>query len=151
MLLMTTNIIILNIDHQSHWLPLWQGYLEFYESTLASDVTYKTFARLSDPLEFDMGGYIAFDGDEAVGIVHYIVHRTCWSDKDICYLQDLFVAPNYRKGGIGRALIEEVASFARDHDLLKVYWQTQTNNKTARRLYDNIAQDSGFMVYKMDI
>jgi len=145
------NIRSLQNNEFAHWLPLWRGYLEFYESTLPPEITANTFARLCDPAVKDMGGYIAFDGDVAVGIVHYIIHKTCWSDKDVCYLQDLFVAKDARAGGIGRALIEKVADFARKNNLMKVYWQTQETNKTAQILYDKMAGPSEFNVYNLKL
>lgn len=148
---MTLEIRNLLLSDREVWLPLWAGYLEFYESILVDEVTQYTFARLCDPNETQMGGFIAFDGEDAVGIVHYVIHKTCWSDKDVCYLQDLFVAPNCRKGGVGRTLIEKVHEYACENNLYKTYWQTHNTNETARKLYDKVAQDSGFIVYKMDI
>ena len=66
-----------------------------------------------------MGGFLARDDDgAAIGLVHWIVHRSCWTVGDYCYLQDLFVAPGRRGGGIGRRLIDAVADKARGARLL---------------------------------
>ena len=59
--------------HFTQWLPLWHGYLEFYKSSLAPEITDIVFKRLCDPDEKNMGGFIAFDGANAIGLVHYIV------------------------------------------------------------------------------
>ena len=75
-----------------------------------------------------MGGFIATDDDEAVGIVHWITHRSCWTIGDYCYLQDLFVAPGRRGGGIGRKLIETVYDKARALGCSRVYWLTHETN-----------------------
>ena len=142
------NIYLCN---KSQWLPLWHGYLEFYKSSLAPEITDIVFERLCDPDEKNMGGFLAFDGDRAIGLVHYIVHRNTWSAKDVCYLEDLFVDPNVRGGGVGRALINAVADFARENDLRHVYWQTQKTNERAQILYEKMAGPSEFIVYKMNI
>ncbi len=63
-------------------------------------------------------------------------------------MQDLFADPNVRGEGIGRKLIEAVYALAKDADCEQVYWMTQNHNKTARLLYDRIADDNGFMVYE---
>ena len=55
----------------------------------------------------------AYAGGQLVGIVHYLYHRSCWTVGDYCYLQDLFVAPDMRGGGIGRKLIAAVEQAAR--------------------------------------
>jgi len=133
------------------WLSLWNGYLEFYKSSLAPEVTDIVFNRLCDPAEKNMGGFLAFDGDIAIGLVHYIVHRGTWSVNDVCYLEDLFVGPNVRGGGVGRALINAVADFARESDLRHVYWQTQKTNERAQILYEKMAGPSEFIVYKMSL
>ena len=51
------------------------------------------------------------DGRPA-GLVHYLYHRTCWSQANNCYLQDLFADPDIRGRGVGAALIEAVRQAA---------------------------------------
>jgi GNAT superfamily N-acetyltransferase len=130
------------------WYPLWQGYLTFYQASVAEEVTRLTFARLTggkDP----MGGFIARDAaGDAVGVTHWITHRSCWTAGDYCYLQDLFVAPGARKGGVGRALIEAVYDKARTLGCSRVHWLTQDSNRTAQRLYEEVADRSGFIQYR---
>ena len=65
-----------------------------------------------------------------------------------CYLQDLFTEEAARGGGVGRALIEAVYERARAAGLKRVYWQTHETNATAMRLYDGVAERSGFVVYR---
>jgi GNAT superfamily N-acetyltransferase len=90
----------------------------------------------------------AYAGERLVGIVHYLYHRSCWSAGDYCYLQDLFVAPDRRGGGIGRKLIAAVEQAARDAGASRVYWTTHETNATARALYDKVAERSGFIQYR---
>jgi len=44
-------------------------------------------------------------------------------------------------------LIEAVYSSARAHGLQRVYWQTHESNAAGRRLYDQVADNEGFIVY----
>jgi GNAT superfamily N-acetyltransferase len=130
------------------WEPLWQGYLAFYEASVAPDVTALTFARLTGGDE-PMGGFVSLDAaGRIVGIVHWITHRSCWTAGDYCYLQDLFVTPDLRGGGHGRALIEAVYDKASSLGCSRVHWLTQETNTTAMQLYDRIATRSGFIQYR---
>ena len=65
-----------------------------------------------------------------------------------CYLQDLFTREGLRGKGIGRALIEAVYERARQDAAERVYWQTHETNATAMKLYDQVAERSGFVVYR---
>ncbi len=133
------------------WLPLWHGYLAFYEASLPPQVDDTTFARLTGQAE-PMGGFLSVDeAGRAIGLVHWITHRTCWSEKRTCYLQDLFVAPDVRGGGHGRALIEAVYEKAAAMDCQRVYWLTQETNTAAQALYDRIAAKSGYIVYRKEL
>jgi GNAT superfamily N-acetyltransferase len=69
----------------------------------------------------------------------------------VCYLQDLFTAPDARGQGVGRALIGAVADWARGQDCGRLYWATQESNATARRLYEQVATNDGFILYKMPL
>ena len=83
------------------------GYLDFYKTTLPQQTYDTTWARLHDPSRADVAPWRIVDG-KLLGIVHYLYHRSCWTAGDYCYLQDLFVAAEARKLGLGRALIEAV-------------------------------------------
>jgi GNAT superfamily N-acetyltransferase len=53
-----------------------------------------------------------------------------------------------RGRGVGKALIEAVYAQARLAGSQRVYWQTHETNQTAMRLYDQVAERSGFIVYR---
>jgi GNAT superfamily N-acetyltransferase len=136
-------------DH-AHWLPLWKGYQAFYAVDIPSATSALTWTRLLDPAE-PMGGALAWKGADAIGLVHHIRHRSCWTAGDYCYLQDLFVAPAVRGGGVGRMLIEHVYALAASEGCARVYWLTHETNSVAMQLYDRIAKRSGFIQYRRDV
>ena len=133
-------------DHAA-WLPLWQGYLHFYQSELPAEVSAMTWQRFLDPSEPTHAALAWRDG-KAVGLVQWIFHRTNWSVEHSCYLQDLFVGADQRGSGIGRLLIEHVYSQAQAAGCSRVHWLTQETNYPGRQLYDRIAERSGFIQYR---
>jgi GNAT superfamily N-acetyltransferase len=141
------SIIPLRRGDNAAWLPLWRGYQAFYEVDIPPEVSAVTWARLLDPTE-PVAGALAWSGREAVGLVHHIRHRSCWTLSNYCYLQDLFVVADRRGLGIGRKLIEHVYAEAEREGCARVYWLTHETNATAMRLYDGIAQRSGFVQYR---
>jgi GNAT superfamily N-acetyltransferase len=143
-------IIPLRPDDHAAWLPLWRGYQSFYDVDIPPDVSAVTWERLLDPAE-PMAGALAWSGSAAVGLVHHIRHRSCWTVGDYCYLQDLFVATDVRGSGIGRKLIEHVHAVAERDGCSRIYWLTHETNTTAMRLYDSVAQRSGFVQYRQNL
>ncbi len=142
-----TTITSLSASDREAWLPLWNDYLTFYESELTDEVTALVFARLA--ARDGIHGAIARDDDgRAIGFVHWLFHPSTWSSGPYCYLEDLFVSPDVRGGGVGRALIAHVREQAVDAGAAKVYWLTQQSNATARTLYDRVATDTGFVHYQ---
>ncbi len=137
----------LRAGDRAGWEPLWRGYLEFYGAVVADDVTDLTFRRLLDPVE-DMFCIVAEQGGDLVGVVQCVLHRSTWSAAPYCYLQDLFVSPDARDQGVGRALIEAVYARADEVGAARVYWLTHETNATARVLYDAVAVRSGFIQYR---
>ncbi len=97
-----------------------------------------------------MHGAIAWsDEGEALGLVHWLFHPSTWSVTDYCYLEDLYVSPVTRGGGVGRSLIAHVRDAAATAGASKVYWLTQDSNTTARSLYDRVATNHGFIHYEL--
>ena len=131
-------------------LPVMPGFREMalrLAAILTDEVTATTWGRLHDPREpmFLLGAYV---NGTLAGIVHYLFHRSCWTIADYCYLQDLFVAETARNLGLGRTLIEAVEREARAAGASRVYWLTKEDNATARKLYDRVAERSGFIQYR---
>jgi GNAT superfamily N-acetyltransferase len=133
------------------WLTLWDGYNAFYGRTgptaLPGDVTRTTWQRFLDPDE-PVHALVAESRGTLVGLAHLVFHRSTTLATQTCYLQDLFTAPELRGQGIGRRLIEVVYERARAQGAGRVYWQTHQTNATAMRLYDQVAERSGFVVYR---
>jgi len=132
---------------RAEWARLWRGYLEFYETELPEAVYDTLFARLLAPGPDGPFGLIAEGPDGPVGLVHYLHHLHCWRPEGAVYLQDLFVAPEARGSGAGRALIEAVYAAADAAGRPYVYWLTQEFNATARALYDRIGAATPFVRY----
>ena len=116
--------------------------------TSVEDLVYETtFKRLISSNHISQNALVANQGNNLIGIVHFIYHPHNWRVEDVCYLQDLFVLPTMRGTGIGRALIEAVYLAADKNETPTVYWLTQDSNKQARKLYDNIASVTSFIKY----
>jgi GNAT superfamily N-acetyltransferase len=94
---------------------------------------------------------VAEKGGQLLGLVHYLFHRSTIQIAPTCYLQDLFTNEAARGKGIGRALIESVYERARVAGCPRVYWQTHESNLTAMKLYDKVADRSGFVVYRKQV
>ena len=140
-------------DHEE-WRPLWDGYNAFYgrsgATALPEAITQATGERFFDAAE-PVHALVAERGGKVVGLVHYLYHRSTTRLHDVCYLQDLFTAPELRGLGIGRQLIHGVYDAARAVGCTRVYWQTQVTNRAGRALYDKVAQHRGFIVYSHEL
>lgn len=132
---------------RAEWGRLWTQYLAFYGTERPQALHDLTFDRYTDPARADMQGWLAWDGDRALGLVHVIAHSHGWQEAPVTYLQDLFTSPEARGRGIARALIETVYADADAAGRGTVYWLTNSDNATARALYDRIARATGFVKY----
>jgi GNAT superfamily N-acetyltransferase len=135
----------------AEWRILWDGYNAFYgrhgATALPQEVTDRTWSRFFDGYE-PVYAAVAEQSGRLLGLVHYILHRSTISIGPVCYLQDLFTLESARGQGVGRALIEHVYECARRAGSSRVYWHTHETNATARTLYDKVAENSGFLVYR---
>jgi GNAT superfamily N-acetyltransferase len=136
------------------WLPLWNGYNAFYgrsgPTALPDEITQSTWQRFFDASEPVFALVAEADG-ALIGLTHYLFHRSTTLIAPICYLQDLYTTPERRRTGVGRALIEAVYRRAQEYGSPRVYWQTHETNRLAQRLYDQVAERSGFIVYRRNL
>lgn len=129
------------------WLNLWIGYLDFYRTTLSDETTARTWHRLLAPGE-EPHGLVALVDGAVCGIAHFLFHRSTWADACYCYLEDLYVAPDARGHGVGKALITAVFGCADDAGASRVYWNTEETNHAARKLYARLGTLTPFVQYR---
>ena len=133
---------------KQRWFILWQGYLDFYKTELSTEQSELTWQRILDP-EFNMKCAVAIDDGLIVGFTTYSLQNSTWSEGGHCYLEDLFVDPAVRGKGVGRTLIEYVKSYAIENNCSRLYWNTDEDNATARKLYDTYTLESGKRQYRI--
>jgi len=135
----------LRLSERSRWNELWSAYQRFYDIKLAPEVSDSTWQRIHDGRIHGLGARDATD--RLIGIVHFLYHEDTWSLARACYLQDLYVDETVRGSGCGRRLIEAVNAAARAAAANGPYWLTHESNMVARRLYDRLARNHGFLHY----
>jgi GNAT superfamily N-acetyltransferase len=134
----------------AQWHGLWAQYLAFYQVDLAPEVTANTWARALSPGS-PMNIRVAFEDDRLLGFAVHMNHPSTWVMGDDCYLEDLFVAPEARGKGVGRALITDLSAIAKAKGWHRLYWHTNEDNTTARKLYDSITPSDGHIRYRLKL
>lgn len=129
------------------WQELWEGYCKFYGVDLRGAVTEHTWKRIMDSSS-PVHAIVAEEPKEGViGIANYVIHEHTWSLTQALYLQDLFVDPKIRAGGVGQQLIDWLVAEMKANKWSRLYWATKENNYRARGLYDKYGPHSGFLRY----
>ncbi len=134
---------------ERRWRELWDGYTRFYEREPVKEITQCLWHRILDP-EVPVYAIVAEVDGEVVGIANYLTHESTSQLRPVCYLQDLFVDPNRRGGGVGRTLIDWLIEEIKSQNWSRLYWQTKENNDSARALYDTYTPHSGFVRYVIE-
>jgi len=135
-------------EDRKTWQRLYEGYQAFYGFDDRPAAFYdRAFARLMSGDPRDFHGLVAEADGRLLGLTHYVFHPNLWREEGVCYLQDLFTAPEARGRGIARALIQGVYAQADRAGIPAVYWLTAEDNYPGRMLYDRVGQKSPFIRY----
>ena len=153
---MTATVRPIEPRDEPRWRELWDGYTRFYEREPAELLTRHTWQRILDPASpvhaivaessLPLGGGPG-RGMQIIGIANYVIHENTAAMSPVCYLQDLFVDPRHRGGGVGRALIDWLVAEMGRAGWARLYWNTRHDNVQARALYDQYTAESGFVRY----
>lgn len=138
-------------DDRARWQPLWDGYNAFYgrqgANTLDPRITETTWNRFFDYGE-PVHAVVAEEDGKLIGVSQYLLHRSTTAIGPSVYIQDIFTAPDARGKGVATAMIKDIYREAEAIGANRVYWQTHETNLVTQRLYDRVAERSGFIVYR---
>ena len=123
---------------EDDWRALWAGYCAYNQASVPEEVTADVWRRVLTQGDSTRGMIARDQLGRAVGLLHYVLHPNTWGTVPVCYLEDLFTAPDVRGRGVGRTLIETLVARAREAGWSRVYWHTDEGNHVARALYDRV-------------
>jgi len=148
---LNTTIKALDPEERNQWESLFDKYADFYNVTLppnCKDQVWEWIFNTDEPFWCDLA---INEQNQAIGFVQYqLMHRSLSGSK-VCYLSDLYVSPEKRGAGTGRALIDHVMDFAKRHGIENVRWLTQDSNATAKSLYETYIAQSEFVLYSVPV
>ncbi|BBE71123.1 GNAT family N-acetyltransferase [Oharaeibacter diazotrophicus] len=146
---MSVTIAPLTAADRADWEPLYLGYCRFYAVPDTEEKAETVWGWLMDPSN-PVEGLGARNGEGAlVGITHFRPYHRPVAAQVGCFLDDLFVAPGARGGGVAAALIAGVTAAAKARGWSVVRWITAADNATARALYDRVATETAWVTYEI--
>lgn len=139
----------LGLGDRAVWEALLAGYAAFYQTNLTADGLQAVWDWVFG--EEDFWADLAMLDGKVVGLCQYqLMHRSL-SGAKVVYLSDLYVLPDLRGHGVGRAMIDHVIGVARARGISNVRWLTQEFNYAGRRLYDSYRPKSDFILYSVPV
>ena len=91
----------------------------------------------------DDAEYLLAGDDEPVGVAQVRYRWSVWWDAEDCWLEDLYVAPEARREGLGRTLVEAVIDRARERGCRRVELDVNSENTAALALYRSLGFRTG--------
>lgn len=151
---MTDDLLISLVGEDGYdaLLPLIADYQRFYGVAAPDDKKNRAF--FAHFLETSDAGCIlgARSGDRLVGYACLYFSPSSVEAEDIVIMNDLYVVPDARAGGVGRRLIEATTALARVRGVRLVRWSTAIDNRRAQRLYENMgAERSAWFEYEIAV
>jgi len=132
-------------------VPLFDAYRQFYKQK--SDLA-AARAFISERLQRDESViFLALHGDKAVGFVQLYPCFSSTAMKRMWILNDLFVAPEARRSGAAKALMERARQWAVETKSDGLWLETAVDNHPAQRLYESLGwkRDNDYYRYLMPL
>ncbi|CAI89331.1 MULTISPECIES: GNAT family N-acetyltransferase [Pseudoalteromonas] len=94
---------------------------------------------------------ICFDGDEPIGFAVYFYNYSTWLGKNGLYLEDLYVSPDSRGKGAGKAIMKHLANQALNKNCGRFEWVVLDWNKPAIDFYDSMGAkpQNEWIIYRL--
>ncbi len=146
-----THVRAVTEQDQTVWRALFDDYAAFYKTAVPDGGHDTVWRWIFDPATDFWCDVVEDDAGNVIGFTQYQLMLRSLGGSKVCYLSDLYVRPDCRGHGAGRALIDHVIGFAKANQIANLRWLTQDFNQDARRLYDSYSTKSDFILYSIPI
>lgn len=138
-------------EHADSITPLFVGYREFYRGLPEWDRAGAFIARMLET--GDSVIFLATLGAEPAGFIQMFRTYSTGAMRHAWILNDLFVAPDLRRHGVGRALMNYARDFAAKDSACRLTLRTEVTNTTAQALYESLGwqRDEAFYTYHLPV
>ena len=133
---------------KENWSKLYYGYAEFYKVPMNTAILNTLWSWIHDKNHIVNGICFELNG-KILGIAHYRTMPRPLKGKNIGFLDDLFVETEFRGQKIAQKLITHLKSLSKSNGWDAIRWTTHSSNKIAKKLYDKIANNTGFDLYEL--
>ena len=133
---------------KENWAKLYNGYADFYKVPMNTGILDTLWGWIQDERHDIKGLCFELEG-KIVGIAHFRTMPRPIKGQYIGFLDDLFVEPDFRGQKIAQKLINHLKSLSKSNNWVGIRWITHSSNKTAKNLYDKIANNTGFELYEL--
>ena len=133
---------------KENWSKLYNGYADFYKVTMNKEILETLWGWIHDDSHIINGICYELE-DRIVGIAHYRTMPRPIKGEYIGFLDDLYVEPNFRGQKIAQKLISHLKSLSKANNWNGIRWITHSSNENAKKLYDKIANNTGFELYEL--
>lgn len=130
---------------------VWRAFYDEYNHTVNDDAyTRSVFENLLDPATNCLC-FIAAKENTPVGFAHLVFHHGVKHNKQVLYLEDLFVATAYRGQRIAQKLIDKGLELAKESGCGRFYWLTDSGNTTAQKIYERYVNGTQKLRYAIEL
>ena len=139
----------IEIKDKEQWKKLYHGYADFYQVTISEHILETTWDWLHD-INHDLNALVYETDNSIVALAHYRRMPSPLRGKDIGFLDDLYVHPDFRGRKIGEEIINKLNHISQEKGWGLIRWITRNDNHNAKSLYDRVANKSTWDVYELE-
>ena len=139
----------IQIKDKDEWRKLYQGYANFYKVEISKNTLDIVWNWLLDQ-NHELSGLVYEINNKLVAIAHYRRMPSPLRGKDIGFLDDLYVHPDFRGRKIGEEIINKLNHISQEKGWGLIRWITRNDNYNAKSLYDRVAKKSTWDVYELE-
>ena len=130
------------------WRPLFEGYADFYKVKINDDIIDNVWSWLQDP-KHELMGLVIEKNKNIVAFAHYRRMPSALRGKDVGFLDDLYVHPDFRGQRLSELLIKELKIISKEKNWNLVRWITREDNTRAKNIYDKVSNKTNWNVYEL--